>query len=193
MSDVSPHAATAAGVIAAACGHAADRYEADISTIRPDLAEITVSSHYATALVRDLRAAHGFAHLVFLTAVDLIEREQFRLVYMLHNPETHVDVSVQTEIPRINASMDSIHDLWAQAPTYQRELKEMFGIDFPGSPGVDDPFILEGWDNIPPMRRDFDTKRYSEDTYFPRGGRETTDTKEHMRARLYPDPPEDGA
>ncbi|WP_416208189.1 NADH-quinone oxidoreductase subunit C [Halomonas sp.] len=34
----------------------------------------------------------------------------------------------------------------------QRELKEMFGIDFPGSPRVDEPFVLESWDDIPPMR-----------------------------------------
>jgi NADH-quinone oxidoreductase subunit C len=70
--------------------------------------------------------------------------------------------------------------------TYQRELKEMFGIDFQGSPRVNEAFILEGWDNIPPMRRDFDTKKYSEETYFPREGRGTNDPSEYMKQKLYP-------
>ncbi len=39
-------------------------------------------------------------------------------------------------LPRDAASMDSIHDLWPTAATYQRELREMFGIDFPDSPRV---------------------------------------------------------
>ncbi|MBN2781385.1 MAG: NADH-quinone oxidoreductase subunit C, partial [Candidatus Marinimicrobia bacterium] len=80
-----------------------------------------------------------------------------------------------------------IHHLWKQAATYQRELKEMFGIDFPGSPRIDEPFILEGWQDIPPYRRDFDTKKYSEETYFPRPGRTTHDPADYMKQKLYPE------
>ena len=63
----------------------------------------------------------------------------------------------------------------------------MFGIDFPGSPGVDEDFLLEGWDEIPPMRREFDTRAYAEKTFFPREGRKKTDPRAHMQAALYPD------
>ena len=63
----------------------------------------------------------------------------------------------------------------------------MYGIDFPGSPRVDESFILEGWDDIPPMRREFDTKKYSEEIFFPREGRETNDPEEYMKKKLYPD------
>jgi NADH-quinone oxidoreductase subunit C len=68
----------------------------------------------------------------------------------------------------------------------------MFGIDFPGSPRVDESFVLEGWDEIPPMRREFDTREYSERTYFPRPGRSTAETKAHMKEKLYPDPTDPG-
>lgn len=179
--------------LAAAADYASTRYQAEIDRRRADLAFITVDSQRAVALIRDLRDTYGFAHLAFLTAVDAIEQGVFRLVYMLHNPTRHVDAAVQTAIPREGSSMESIHRLWAQAGTYQRELKEMFGIDFPGSPRVDEPFILEGWDDIPPMRREFDTKEYSERTYFPRPGRRTTETKAHMKAELYPEPEDDSA
>jgi hypothetical protein len=86
--------------------------------------------------------------------------------------------------------MDTIHHLWAQAATYQRELKEMYGVDFPGSPRVNDEFALEGWADIPPMRRDFDTLEYSERTFFPRPGRKTYDPVEYMKQNMYPDEPE---
>ena len=90
-------------------------------------------------------------------------------------------------MPRDEASMESIHDIWPTAMTYQRELREMFGIDFPGSPGVNDDFILEGWNDIPPYRRDFDTLKYSEEKYTHRAGRETKDPAEYMKEKLYPD------
>jgi NADH-quinone oxidoreductase subunit C len=94
---------------------------------------------------------------------------------------------IRVPLDRDTPVMGSIHHLWAQAATYQRELHEMFGIDFPGSPRVDEPFILEGWQNIPPYRRDFDTKRYAEETYFPRPGRSTNDPAEYMKKKLYPE------
>ena len=90
-------------------------------------------------------------------------------------------------LPRDNTSMESIHDLWPTAATYQRELREMFGIDFPDSPRVNEDFILEGWIDIPPYRRDFDTLQYSQETYPERPARETNDPAEYMKKKLYPD------
>ena len=108
------------------------------------------------------------------------------MTYLLHNYETHSDIGVHIKIPRENPVAKSIHYLWATAHIYQRELKEMFGIDFPGSPRLDEPMMLEGWDQIPPMRKDFDTKKYSEETFFPRPGRQTNDPKQYMKDKNYP-------
>ncbi|MFW6312961.1 MAG: NADH-quinone oxidoreductase subunit C [Spirochaetota bacterium] len=105
-----------------------------------------------------LKEYWGFRHLVFFTAVDLIERSLFRLTSMLHSHEAGIDVGLQADISRDAPIADSIHHLWAGASTYERELKEMFGIDFPGCARVDEPFALEGWDEFPPMRRDVDTR-----------------------------------
>lgn len=149
--------------------------------------ELTIS------LITHLRDIEGFAHFVLLTAVDWIEEQQFQLTYILNHPDRKLDIAIRTFIDRENPVMDSAHHLWEQVATYQRELKEMFGIDFPGSPRVDVPFILEGWDNIPPYRRDFDTRKYSEETFFPRPGRSTNDPSSYMKNKLYPDDPGAGA
>ncbi len=158
----------------------------DRAVARPDLAFVTVPKELAVPAVTWLRDHAGYRHLVLISAVDRIERGIFQLTYLLHCYGTHTDIGVRVEIDRDEPIMESIHHLWAGAQVYQRELKEMFGIDFPGSPGVDDPFILEGWREIPPMRRDFDTKKYSLETYFPREGRSTVDPSERMAGARYP-------
>ncbi|WP_089725222.1 NADH-quinone oxidoreductase subunit C [Candidatus Thiosymbion oneisti] len=159
----------------------------DFEQRRTDLAFLHIPKDYAEMLIRHLRDHEGFSHLVFFTAVDYIEDGIFRLIYMLHNYATKDTLGVYVDLSRAEPVMTSIHPLWEQAALYQRELKEMFGIDFPGSPGVDEDFLLEGWDEIPPMRREFDTRAYAEKTFFPRAGREKTDPRAHMQAQLYPD------
>lgn len=139
------------------------------------------------SLLIHLRDQEHFTHLTFLTAVDFIEQNTFQLTYMLHNYETKISLALLVLIDRENPVMESIHSLWEQARIFQQELREMFGIQFPGSPRIEENFALEGWDNMPPMRRDFDTKKYSEETFFPRPGRFTEDPREYMKKKLYPD------
>ncbi|MDD2386615.1 MAG: NADH-quinone oxidoreductase subunit C [Bacteroidales bacterium] len=148
---------------------------------------LTVEQDKAVDLLIYMQKFEGFKHLAILTAVDWIENNQFQLSYIINNPELKMDLILRVFIDREKAEMTSIHNLWEQAATYQRELKEMFGINFPNSPRVDKPFILEGWDGLPPYRRDFDTKKYSEDTYFPREGRTKNNPVEYMKQKLYPD------
>ena len=154
---------------------------------RDDLAFVTVRRDILRPMLQHLRDREGFTHLVILTAVDWIEEGDFQLTYLLHNRNEPADLGVRIRIPRDGASMESIHDLWPTAATYQRELREMFGIDFPESPRVNEDFILEGWHAAPPYRREFDTLKYAEDTYVERPGRGTRDPVEFMKQQLYPD------
>ena len=164
------------------------RYElGEITVQRLDLVFITVPREHLASLLLYLRDSENFTHLVLLTAVDWIEQDQFQLTYLINNRENATDLGLRVMIPRADASMESIHHLWPTAATYQRELKEMFGIDFPGSPGVDEDFILEGWTDLPPYRRDFDTLKYSQETYLDRPGRVTIDPAKHMKQKLFPE------
>ncbi len=152
---------------------------------RDDLTFFTVDKKHLVALLVHLRDICKFTHLSFLTAVDYLEKGHFQLTYMMHNYDSNMNYGVRVIIERTNPVMESIHHLWEAGETYQRELYEMFGIDFPGSPNITDNFILEGWQNMPPMRRDFDTKTYSEETFFPRPGRSTNDPASYMKEKLY--------
>lgn len=155
---------------------------------RPDQAFIRVDKDDAVSLLGHLKRLSGYTHLSFFTAIDRIEEGVFRLLYMVHNYELTHDLGVLVEIPRDGEAcrMDSIHHLWPAAETYQRELREMFGIEFPGSPRLYEDFALEGWEGPPPMRKEFDTRAYSEETYYVRPGRQTHDTRQQMKEKLYP-------
>jgi NADH-quinone oxidoreductase subunit C len=159
----------------------------ELAEQRRDLAFVTVPREQLRPLLLHLRDQEGFTHLVLMTAVDWIEDGMFQLTYLLCDRTRARDIGVRVMVPRAAASMESIHGLWPTAATYQRELREMFGIAFPGSPGVDEDFILEGWNSVPPYRRDFDTLAYSNATFAPRPGRSTHDPAEYMKEQLDPD------
>jgi len=153
---------------------------------RDKLGFLTVPQSHLRAVATHLRDVEGFSHLVLLTAVDWLEEGQFQLTYLLCNRLARLDLGLRVFLPREAATMDSIHDLWPTAATYQRELREMFGIDFPGSPRLAEEFILEGWIDIPPYRRDFDTKKFAAENFSQRPGRVTHDPAAHMKQQLYP-------
>jgi NADH-quinone oxidoreductase subunit C len=158
----------------------------ELTEQRPNLGFATLPREHLRQALTHLRDSEGYTHLVLLTAVDWLEDGQFQLTYLLSHRTQGTDFGLRVLIPRLDAEMDSIHDLWPTAATYQRELREMFGIQFPGSPGVNEDFILEGWTGMPPYRRDFDTKRFSEENFNHRPGRETRDPATHMKQQLYP-------
>ena len=158
----------------------------EIHEQKPELTLFKVPKEQAVRLLRELRDDAGYTHLAFLTNIDYIERGVFTLTYMLHNYAARHSIGMHVDLDRNHAEMESIHNLWAQAATYQRELREMYGIRFPGSPRLDDDFCLEGWDQIPPMRKEFDTAAFSLERFYSREGRGTEDPREHMKQQMYP-------
>ena len=154
---------------------------------RPDLASVVLDASKLRDALAWLRDFGGYKHLSFATAIDNIERGAFTLSYTLRNHEKEHSLMVHCDIDRDHPVMESIHLLWEQAWTYQREMREWFGIDFPGSPRVNEEFVLEGWEGPPMMRRDFDSLEYSNATYAERPGRETHDPASYMKEKLYPE------
>lgn len=157
----------------------------DIKMQKDTLVFLTIEKKDMEGCILYLKEFEGYGNLTLMTAVDWIEKDQFELVYHLHNNSNRTDVSIKIFIERKDPSMVSINTLWAGAKVYEREIREMFGIDFPNCPRVNEPFALDGWTEIPPMRKDFDTRKYSEETYFPRPGRYTKDNVKQMEDKLY--------
>ena len=112
----------------------------------------------------------GWIQLSYLTAVDWIEDNEFELVYIVFNWDKPVHIQIRTRIPRDreNASFDTIMPIFPGCKYYEREVHEFFGIKFPGNPDFHKQLILEAWDDMPPLLKDFDPRAYSDKKFAKR-------------------------
>lgn len=110
--------------------------------------------------------SNGWIQLSYLSAVDWIDENEFELVYVIFNWEKPVYIQIRTRLDRENPVMETILPIYEGAKYYEREAHEFFGIAFPGNPDHEKQLILEQWDDLPPLRKDFDPQAYS-DKKFP--------------------------
>ena len=123
------------------------------------------------SILTHLKVNEGYIHLSHISCVDWLEEGEFEIIYILWSPKDKMKVFVRTRVERENPVMPNIDMIWRQANTYEREMREMFGIEFEGLVGERE-FVLEDWEGMPPMRRDFDTEAYADETFWHRPGRE---------------------
>jgi NADH-quinone oxidoreductase subunit C len=147
---------------------------------RDDLVRIDVPRKDIIPVLSYLRSETPFLQLTHMTVIDWIEDDEFELMYLVTAPTLRVSLMICYRFPRQNAEAESVFKLWLQAETYEQEINEMYGIRFPDSPRQGIPFILEGWDDIPPMRREFDTVAYCERVHPERPGRSHEDSRAYV-------------
>ncbi|KFZ27368.1 MAG: NADH-quinone oxidoreductase subunit C [Candidatus Izimaplasma bacterium HR2] len=104
----------------------------------------------------------GWIQLSYLSAVDWPNDNEFELVYIVFNWDKAVHIQIRCRLDRETASMNSILPIFPGCKYYEREAHEFFGIKFPGNPDHEKQLILEEWDDIPPLRKDFDPRAYSD-------------------------------
>ncbi len=108
----------------------------------------------------------GFNHLSAISATDWLEEGEFEITYHLWSYELKTLITVKTRIPREKPEIKSVYSLWDKnAWIHERELNELFGVNFIGNPDQS-PLFLEGWDGPPPFRKDFDWREYVRKKYY---------------------------
>jgi NADH-quinone oxidoreductase subunit C len=118
-----------------------------------------VAADALPALLELLRGRASYVHLSAITCVDWIEDGEFELVYHVWSYELQTLVSAHTRIPREPGRYISVYDIYSPAGFFERDIHEMFGIWFEGSPDMS-KFILTEWDGPPPMRKEFDSEAW---------------------------------
>ena len=115
----------------------------------------------------------GFDHLALVSCVDWIEQNEFEIVYILtsymrnntdYSAEQWLHLFIKTRISRGNPELKSVTGIFENAEPYEREIRELFGVNFEGHPRLI-PLFLEREYKIPPFRKDFDTRKYVADTF----------------------------
>lgn len=110
----------------------------------------------------------GWRQLSMITGVDWIEEGQFELVYNLFDWEQGLRVLLSIRIGRDKPQVLTITNIYAGAQYYEREIHEFFGIEFIGNEDALKSLFLERWDALPPLRKDFDSRAYSDKKYVKR-------------------------
>jgi NADH-quinone oxidoreductase subunit C len=114
-----------------------------IPTVRVPLAELL------EALER-VRGTLGYRRFVDLTAVDRLSREErFELVYLFYSLEQHTWFRLKT---RTDRQAPSITPLVPGANWYEREVFDLFGIEFQGHPDLRRIMLPDDWQGHP-LRR----------------------------------------
>jgi NADH-quinone oxidoreductase subunit C len=125
----------------------------------------------------------GYDHLNLVSCVDWIGRGTLELAYILSGyladkEPTDAEaerIVVRTSVSRESPSLLSSITVFPCAEPYERELHELFGIEFVGHPRLT-PLFLDREYEIPPFRKDFDSREYVEDVFgsVPPVGEEAT-------------------
>jgi NADH-quinone oxidoreductase subunit C len=133
---------------------------------------IAVSKDAVLDILRFLKDK-GYEHLGLVSCVDWIEEEEFELVYILsaymqedseYTEKEKTNIIVKTRIPRDDPHLFTAIPIFPISEPYERELHELYGIDFEGHPRQI-PLFLERDYKIPPFRKDFDTRKYVEEVF----------------------------
>jgi NADH-quinone oxidoreductase subunit C len=111
-----------------------------------------------------LKHTLGFEHLSAISCVDWIDEGRFELVYHFWNYEQGILVQAKISIDRKQPAQPTITDLWQPAKFFERDIHEMFGVDFPGNEDLS-RYILSDWEGPPPMRKDFHTREFAYSQY----------------------------
>ena len=143
-----------------------------IEEIGPDNTTVTVSRNAVMSVLSFLKQS-GYDHLQMISCVDWMDKGAMELVWILsrymrpgeqYEPGHAENLMLKTLVPRNQASMVSSIPLFEVAEPYEREIHELFGVHFEGHPRLI-PLFLERDYEIPPFRKDFDTRQYVEDFF----------------------------
>ena len=105
------------------------------------------------AAVTAVRDRLGLTFFDTLTAVDELAAG-FDVVLRLWSPDGRFGLLLRTRCPRDDASVLSLVDVFAGAAWHERQVHEMFDLDFPGHPGLAPLLLPDGFEGHP-MRKDF--------------------------------------
>ena len=138
--------------------------EINIDHSNPRRLRADIAADALPTLLTLLRGRAGYVHLSAISCIDWIDDDQFELVYHLWSYETSVLVSAHIRIPREPGIYVSVYDIYEPAAFFERDIHEMYGVYFEGSPDME-KFILTDWMGPPPMRKDFDGEQWVMDNF----------------------------
>lgn len=122
------------------------------------------------AALEFLKNQRRFDFLVDITCVDYLNyrgaSDRFGLVYLLAGIDTNERLTVRTFLNEPDLTVPSVVPLWEGADWFEREVWDMFGIEFAGHPDLRRILLPEEFTAFP-LRKDYPLQGRGERHNFP--------------------------
>ncbi len=102
---------------------------------------------------------YSYSMLLDLTCVDYKGQEpRFEMVYHLFSIPNLQRLRIKVRLSEEDLTIDSLTSLWKNANWLEREVYDMFGVDFKGHPDLRRIFMYDGFEGYP-LRKDFPLRK----------------------------------
>ncbi len=95
-----------------------------------------------------------FNYLFCLTCIDW--KTHLTMVYHLSSTTYRHNMVVKVKLDRNKPDISTVSDIWRTAEFHEREVYEMFGVNFINHPDLRLLILPDGWEGKNPMRKDFE-------------------------------------
>lgn len=95
-----------------------------------------------------------FNYLFCLTCIDW--KTHLTMVYHLDSTRYRHNIVVKSKLNSADPAIDSVADVWKTANFHEREVYEMFGVNFINHPDLRLLILPDGWEGKRPMLKDFE-------------------------------------
>jgi NADH-quinone oxidoreductase subunit C len=103
-----------------------------------------------------LRYTHefNFDYLFCLTCVDW--KTHLTMVYHLSSTTHRHTIVIKSKLNREKAEIETVSHIWRTAEFHEREVYELFGVNFLNHPDLRLLILPDGWEGRNPMRKDYE-------------------------------------
>jgi len=117
---------------------------------------ISIDSKDWLPLAQQLRQEESlqFEYLFCLTCIDF--KTHLTMVYHLTSTVFRHNIVIRSVLNRDNPEIESVSHIWKTAIFHEREVYEMFGVNFLNHPDLRLLILPDGWEGKNPMRKDFE-------------------------------------
>ncbi|MES1219650.1 MAG: NADH-quinone oxidoreductase subunit C [Bacteroidota bacterium] len=96
----------------------------------------------------------NFDYLFCLTCVDW--KTHLTMVYHLSSTTHRHTIVIKSKLNRDNAEIETVSHIWRTAEFHEREVYELFGVNFLNHPDLRLLILPDGWEGKNPMRKDYE-------------------------------------
>ena len=95
-----------------------------------------------------------FDYLFCLTCIDW--KTHLTMVYHLSSTKYRHNIVIKSKLDNAKPEIETVSHIWKTAELLEREVYEMFGVNFLNHPDLRLLILPDGWEGKNPMRKDFE-------------------------------------